>query len=124
MDVTNVREQPIQNSGLHYQISMQKKKKKQRKHCLEDKSHKTWAIIAMSVCVLSLSAVSDSFCNPVDYSLPGSSVHRIFQARILEWVAISFFRGLSQVRDRTLVSRIAGRLFMGGTRESLEAVSI
>ena len=31
-------------------------------------------------------------CDPVDYSLPGSSVHRVFQARILEWVAISFSR--------------------------------
>ena len=38
-------------------------------------------------------------CNPVDCSLPGSSVHWIFQARILEGVAISFFRGSSQVRD-------------------------
>ena len=33
-------------------------------------------------------------CNPVDYSPPGSSVHGILQARILEWVAISFFRDL------------------------------
>ena len=32
-------------------------------------------------------------CNPIDCSLPGSSVHGIFQARILEWVAISFSRG-------------------------------
>ena len=34
-------------------------------------------------------------CDPVDYSLPGSSVHGIFQARILEWDAISFFKGSS-----------------------------
>ena len=34
------------------------------------------------------------FCNPMDFSLPGSSVHGIFQARILEWIAISFFRGI------------------------------
>ena len=40
------------------------------------------------------------------YSLPGSSVHGISQARILEWVAISFTRGLSQFRDQTLVSCI------------------
>ena len=38
-------------------------------------------------------------CNPMDCSLPGSSIHRIFQARILEWVAISFSRGSSQPRD-------------------------
>ena len=38
-------------------------------------------------------------CNPMDCSLPGSSIHRIFQARILEWVAISFSRVSSQPRD-------------------------
>ena len=40
-------------------------------------------------------------------SLPGSSVHGIFQARILEWVAISYSRGSSQARDRTCVSCIS-----------------
>ena len=45
----------------------------------------------------------------MDYSPPGSSVHGILQARRLEWVAISFFRGSSQPRDRTRVSCIAGR---------------
>ena len=40
-----------------------------------------------------------TLCNPMDCSLPGSSVHGIFQARVLAWVAISFFRGLSQLRD-------------------------
>ena len=44
-------------------------------------------------------------------SLPGSSDHGIFQARILEWVAISFFRGSSWPRDRTCISCIAGRFF-------------
>ena len=44
-------------------------------------------------------------------SLPGSSIHGIFQARILEWVAISFSRGSSRTRDQTQVSRIAGRHF-------------
>ena len=44
-------------------------------------------------------------------SLPGSSVHGIFQARILEWVAISFSKGSSWPRDWTQVSRIAGRRF-------------
>ena len=48
-------------------------------------------------------------CNPMDYSLPGSSVHGISQARVLEWVAIPFSRGSSQPRDRTQVSCIAGR---------------
>ena len=45
----------------------------------------------------------------MDCSLPGSSVHRIFQARILEWVAISFSRGSSWSKDWTRASHIAGR---------------
>ena len=48
---------------------------------------------------------------PMDCSPPGSSVHGILQARILEWVAISFSRGSSQHRDQTWVSCIAGRFF-------------
>ena len=48
---------------------------------------------------------------PMDCSLPGSSVHGMFQARVLEWVAISFSRGSFWPRDRTRVSRIAGRHF-------------
>ena len=45
-------------------------------------------------------------------SLPGSSVHGIFQARILEWVVISFSRRSSWPRDQTCVSCIAGRFFI------------
>ena len=56
---------------------------------------------------------------PMDCSLPGPSVHGIFQARILEWVAIPFFRGPSGHRDRTWVSCIAGRFFsIWSTREA------
>ena len=47
----------------------------------------------------------------MDCSLPGSSVHGFSQAEILEWVAISFSRGSSQLRDWTWVSCIAGRHF-------------
>ena len=50
-----------------------------------------------------------TLCDPMDCSPPGCSIHGIFQARILEWVAISFSRGSSQPRDQTWVSRIAGR---------------
>ena len=50
-------------------------------------------------------------CSPMDCSLPSFSVHGIFQAIILKWVAISFSRGSSWPRDRTQVSRIAGRRF-------------
>ena len=49
-----------------------------------------------------------ALCDPMDYSLPGSSVQGILQARILEWVAISFSRGSSQPRDRTWVTHTAG----------------
>ena len=47
-------------------------------------------------------------CDSMDYSLPGSSVHKILQARMLEWVAIPFSRGSSQLRDVTQFSCIAG----------------
>ena len=52
-----------------------------------------------------------TLCNPVDCSPPGFSIHGILQARMLEWVASSFSRGSSRPRDRTQVSRIAGRCF-------------
>ena len=52
-----------------------------------------------------------TLCNPMDCSPPGSSIHGILQARILRWVAISFSRGSSLPRDRTQISRIAGRPF-------------
>ena len=58
-------------------------------------------------------------CNPTECSLPGSSVHVILQARILEWAAIPFFRGSSWLRDWTPVSCIAGRFFtVWATREA------
>ena len=52
-----------------------------------------------------------TLCNPMNYSLPGSSVHGIFQAIVLEWIAISFSKGSSQPRDRTWVSHIIDRRF-------------
>ena len=55
--------------------------------------------------------LSPTLCSPVDCSPPHSSVHGIFQARILEWAAISFSRGSSWPRDQTLVSHTVGRLF-------------
>ena len=50
-----------------------------------------------------------TLCDTMDYSLSGFSIHGIFQARILEWVAISFSSGSSWPRDQTQVSCIAGR---------------
>ena len=52
-----------------------------------------------------------TLCDPMDCSPPGSSVLGIFQARVLEWIAISFSRGSSRPRDRTRVSRIVDRRF-------------
>ena len=58
-------------------------------------------------------------CDPMDCSSPSSSIHGIFQARVLEWVAISFSRGSSWPRDRTQVSCIAGwRFTIWATREA------
>ena len=60
-----------------------------------------------------------TLCDPMDCSPPGSSVHGILQARILEGVAFSFSRGSSQPTDWTQVSRIAGRWFnLWATREA------
>ena len=60
-----------------------------------------------------------TLCHPMDCSLPGSSIHGIFQARILEWVAISFSRRSSRPRHWTQVSHIVGRRFtIWATRKS------
>ena len=62
-------------------------------------------------------------CSPTDCNPPGSSLHGIFQARILERVAISFSRGSSQPRDRTQDSCIGRRIFCHwATREALLAL--
>ena len=58
-------------------------------------------------------------CELMDCSQPGSSVHEIFQSRILKWVAIPFSRGLSQLRNRSRISRIAGLFFT--VRATMEA---
>ena len=48
-----------------------------------------------------------TLCDPMDFSLPGSSAHGILQTRILEWVAIRFSRGPSQPRDQTHVPYVS-----------------
>ena len=60
---------------------------------------------------------------PTDWRPPGSSVHGILQARILEWAAIPFSRGFSWPGDQTQVSYIAGRFFMvWASREAQDEV--
>ena len=71
----------------------------------------------MCACLVAQSCLT--LCDLMDCSLPGSSVHGISQATILEWVAICFSRGSSQARDRTQVSWMAGRFFtIWATREA------
>ena len=62
------------------------------------------ACVCMCVCARAQSCLT--LCDPWDCSLPGSSVHGIFQARILEWVAIVYSRGSSQpwIEPSSLVS--------------------
>ena len=64
-----------------------------------------------NMCVL-VAQSCPTLCNPMDYSSPGSSVHGLLQARILEWGAIPFSMGSSLPRNRTQVSCIAARFFM------------
>ena len=52
-----------------------------------------------------------TLCNPMDRNPPGSSVHGILQARVLEWDVVPFSRGSSQPRDQTQVFCFAGRFF-------------
>ena len=71
------------------------------------------ACLCQCVCAKSLHLCL-AVCDPMDCSPPGSSVHGILQARILEWVTMPFSRGSSQPKDRTHVfcsSCIAGRFF-------------
>ena len=76
-----------------------------------------WATFTFIV-VVSLISWVWLFCDPIDSSLPGSSVHGISQARILEWVAISSSRGSVQLRDWTQASCInRWILSLGATRD-------
>ena len=64
-----------------------------------------------SCCCYFFSKLCPTLYNPMDYSLPGSAVHGILQARILEQVAFSFSGGSSHPRGQTQVSCIGGRFF-------------
>ena len=73
-------------------------------------SSSSWALILV-LCAKSLQSCT-ILCNPMDYSLPDCSVHGIFQARVLEWVAISFSRGFFWPRDWTQVSCIGSPVLL------------
>ena len=70
---------------------------------------KWWECVCVCVCLVAQSCLT--LCDPMDCSLLGSSVHGIFQARILEWIAISFSRASSRPTDRIHISCIAGGFF-------------
>ena len=75
----------------------------------KDCFHVVW-IMTWKVQVL-VAQLCPTLCDPMGYSSPGSSVHEILQARILEWVVISSSRGTTRPRDWTQVSCITGRFF-------------
>ena len=81
-----------------------------------------WLLLSYILYNVSESEVAQScptLCDPMDCRLPGSSVHRTLQARILEWVAISLSGWSSQPRVWTQVSHIVGRRFtIWATREA------
>ena len=62
-------------------------------------------------CEALITQVMSDLCDPLDCSPPGTSIHEILQARMLEWVAVSFSSGSSWSRDRIWVSCTAGRFF-------------
>ena len=76
-------------------------------------------LLSLTVCICTMGLVAvavfvkscPTLCDPMDYRLPASSVHGIFQARILGWVAISLSTGTSRLRDQTCVSCLAGGFF-------------
>ena len=70
-------------------------------------------------CWCSVAQSCSSLCDPMDCSSPGSSVHGVLQARIVEWVAIPFSRGSSWPRDQTHVSCVGRQiLYHGGPQEA------
>ena len=70
-----------------------------------------WCLTDTSAVCVSVAQSCLTLRDPKDCSLPGSSVHGILQARILEWVAMPSSRGSSRPRDRTQVSCTAGKFF-------------
>ena len=91
-------------------------------HCrqiLYPLSHRGSPLFLDVVFVVLVAKLCPTLCDPMDCSPPASSVHGISQARILEWVAISFSRGSSQPRDQTHVSCIDSLvLYHWATRET------
>ena len=65
-------------------------------------------VVQGSCCCCLVAKLCLTLCHLMDCSPPCSSVHRIFQARVLEWVAIPFSRGSSQPKDQSRISCLTG----------------
>ena len=103
-----IRQCRISNIFVTFCESVSKINKRKKYICTHES---VWKCQSLQLCL--------TLWDPLDYSPPGSSVHGILQARILEWVAMPFSRGSSWPRDQTQVSCIAGRfLIIGTTREA------
>ena len=90
-----------------FELNSTKKEQKQKKFSLPSSFLSKALLFCCQLC--------PTLCDPMDCSPPGSSVHGIFQARILEWAAISYSRGSSWPKDQTCIcciSCIAGRFFI------------
>ena len=87
---------------------------KWRKELAKDKSPKNPKLNSRNnfscMCASLVTQSCPTLCDPMDHSPPGSSVHGILQARILEWIAISFSRRSSPPRDWTCVSGIGRQI--------------
>ena len=75
-------------------------------YCLTENSVVSLTLTSLKEVKVKFAQLGLTLCDPMDYT-----VHGIFQARILEWVAFPFSRVSSQSRDRTQVSHIAGGFF-------------
>ena len=82
-------------------------------------THLAYSLYKCMYCCCLVSKSCPALCDPLDCSPPGSSVYGISQARILGWVAISFFRGSSQPRDQTCAPCMASRFFTTDPPEKL-----
>ena len=97
---------------LSQKLQKEKKFKTGLQHLLENKNTSNiFQYLVYLMCIGLVTSVSLTLCNPMDCSPPGSSVHGILQARMLEWVVMPSSRGSSLPRDRTCGSCLASRFF-------------
>ena len=81
---------------LYYKEKLSYKKHEKWDPCLQKYYHEHYKTKIQNICIekglcVLVAQSCPTLCNPIDYSPPGSPVHRILQARVLEWAAISFF---------------------------------